>query len=128
MSRKPLLCLDFDGVIHSYEDGWRDGSIYGSITPGFWRWAIEAERHFKLAIYSSRSSCEGQRQAMKAWLEAEWARSAERAQGHEMPLFELLHEKPPAFLTIDDRALTFTGRWSDFEPSTLLAFQPWNRR
>ncbi|MHB1328002.1 MAG: hypothetical protein ACYC2K_07355 [Gemmatimonadales bacterium] len=34
--------------------------------------------------------------------------------------------KPPAMVTIDDRALTFTGEWPDL--ADLKAFQPWNKR
>ena len=35
-------------------------------------------------------------------------------------------EKPPAMITIDDRALTFDGTWPDLD--ALLAFKPWNKR
>ena len=35
-------------------------------------------------------------------------------------------EKPPALVTIDDRAITFTGEWPSIE--TLLKFKPWNKR
>ena len=35
-------------------------------------------------------------------------------------------EKPPAMVTIDDRAITFTGEWPDLDD--LKAFKPWNKR
>ena len=34
-------------------------------------------------------------------------------------------EKPAAMVTIDDRAITFTGQWPDIQ--TLKEFQPWNK-
>jgi hypothetical protein len=112
---KPILCLDFDGVIHSYERGWQDGEIYGTPTEGFAGWAEEANLHFRLVIYSSRSK-EGS-QPMKNWL---------KKHGIDPDLFEFAHEKPSAFLTIDDRALTFRGRWGEFDPENLRGFKPWN--
>lgn len=47
--------------------------------------------------------------------------------------WDYLHEemhypwfKPAAFLTIDDRALTFDGLWPNIDE--LKGFKPWNKR
>ena len=121
---KPTLCLDFDGVIHSYERGWQDGVIYGSLTPGFIAWALKAHQHFQLVIYSSRSADPA---PMVDWLRAQLAdRSMPWEIDRFMQMFTFANQKPAAFLTIDDRAIKFEGRWDWLEPENLLEFKPWN--
>jgi hypothetical protein len=127
---KPILCLDFDGVIHTCECGWCGGAIYGGVTEGFWEWAEEAARHFRLVIHSSRAGSEEGRAAMRLWLAEQrrlW-REAQGRSGADALNFEFARDKPPAFVTLDDRALTFTGRWEEFEPERLRRFRPWTQR
>lgn len=146
-----LICLDFDGVIHSYKSGWKGAHVIpDDPVPG----AIEAILGYlnagglEVAIHSSRSKSLRGRRAMKRWLakamteyfwdknrptkewtildvEAEywgdaWAIVTKRI---KWPWF-----KPAAFITIDDRALTFSGNWSDYTPDRVRAFQPWMKK
>lgn len=127
---RPILCLDFDGVIHDYKGGWQGGVIYGDITPGFFEWAEQASKLFKLVVYSSRSRDPAMLNDMMLWL-GERRRAWRRAGGQSGPdplEFEFAHEKPPAFLTIDDRAVQFRGDWTALPPSMLRTFVPWNTR
>lgn len=143
---KPILCLDFDGVIHRYSKGWQGGVIYDDVTPGFFEWAQEAAQHFQLVIYSSRSKDPEQITAMQTWLlnqrvvwrkcnklpdESHQCSYSERfvtfGVGAPKPLhFEFKAEKPPAYLTIDDRAIQFRGDWTVLPPAVLREFKPWN--
>lgn len=125
---KPKLCVDFDGVIHSYDRGWQDGEIYGTVVPGFFEWVKEAGKLFEIVIYSARSKTPEGVSAMADWLDAQLlAWQAFGNQGSTV-LFAMVHEKPAAFLTIDDRAVRFDGDWSapELQPGTLRAFRPWN--
>lgn len=135
MSReKPILCLDFDGVIHRYDSGWKGAHVIADhATSGFFEWLERATRHFKIVVYSSRSKDPMATAAMLDWMLAERVRWLEQggvsilATGDPLPV-SFAHEKPAAFLTIDDRALTFTGNWADFGPEALLQFLPWNKK
>ena len=123
-SNLPILCLDFNGVIHDYKHGWKDGSIYGDVTPGFFDWAEQAAKFFTLVIHSSRAKTPDGRNAIFAWL-AEQAQTAE--QMSLIGLFDIHSDKPPAFATINDRAIRFNGDWSAPEvyPPEIRAFKPW---
>ena len=131
--RKPILCVDFDGVIHSYERGWQDGSIYGVVVPGFFEWLEQARYFFKVVIYSSRSKTDQGIIAMSEWLHRErnkWIANGGRRNPIDRLEIEFAHEKPAAFLTIDDRAICFKGEWdaSELSMDALLGFKPWNNR
>lgn len=126
---KPILCLDFDGVIHSYTSGWKgadvisDPPVEGAIS--FMLQALNAG--WDVVIYSSRSKDPHGVANMRRWLKEHaggcwWETPA--GPGLEDVRFE--YQKPAAFLTIDDRALTFTGVWPD--PKELFNFKPWNKK
>ena len=111
---RPTLCLDFDGVLHWYRNGYRSADIIDDEpVPGAVEFVREAQRFFKVVVYSSRSNKPGGIEAMRAWMEQ-----------HGFPEVEFATHKPAAWLTIDDRALTFTGSW--YNPAELRQFKPWN--
>jgi len=132
---KPILCVDFDGVIHSYTSGWKGVSIVSDPpTKGALKWLWRATEWFDVQIYSSRSKDLGGIIAMQQWME-EWC-ALEFSDDHPMrnnpsgdnyPI-TFAHEKPAAFLTIDDRAICFEGDWNELDAADMLNFKPWNKR
>lgn len=124
----PTICLDLDGCIHLYSKGWLDGSLYDDVVPGFFEWAATAQDHFDLVIYSSRSKTEDGRLAMIAWM-AKQLDHWRQAGGKTEIRLRFAHEKPAAWLTIDDRAIRFNGDWDDpaLSPKSIFAFKPWNK-
>jgi hypothetical protein len=125
---KPILCLDFDGVIHSYSSGWKGADVIPDPpVAGALDFIDKAREHFTVSIFSSRSCQMGGRHAMSEWLRR-WMTSTwdqDRAMNVLADL-EFPTEKPAAFVAIDDRALTFDGTWPRIED--LKAFQPWNKK
>jgi len=130
MKQKPILCLDFDGVIHSYSSGWQGATVIPDPpVPGALHFIVRAMEQFRVAIFSSRSNAKGGRKAMREWL-GKWSVDPVHGLPHDFDHgqwseLEWPKEKPAAFLTIDDRALTFTGTWPAIE--TLRDFKPWNK-
>lgn len=113
---RPILCLDFDGVLNSYRKGFQGAAIIDDDpVPGAVEFVTRAQQYFTVVVYSSRSNHRGGIEAMQHWMRE-----------HGFPEVRFANEKPAAFLTIDDRALTFNGVFPD--PQELRAFRPWNRQ
>lgn len=117
--QKPILCVDFDGVIHSYTSKWAGALVIKDPpVPGAIRWLEECTKVFDVYIYSSRSKVPGAIDAMATWLYEYGLRA----------YVQFPTQKPPAFLTIDDRCIRFEGQFSELTPEMMLAFKPWNKR
>lgn len=135
---KPILLIDFDGVIHSYVSGWQgEGVVSDPPVEGAFEFLEKAVEEFDVQIYSSRSKHADGIGIMKIWIDYHWCEHKGDMEQFEMPSkeFEQNHilkrlsfptEKPAAFLTIDDRAICFEGVWPKIED--LKNFKPWYKR
>jgi len=129
--KKPILCLDFDGVLHSYTSGWKGATtIPDPPVPGAFEFLHNAVREFRVCVFSSRSNQPGGAEAMRQWL-GYWSVDEKHGLPHNTDLsflgdIEWPTEKPAAFVTIDDRALTFDGTWPSI--ADLRAFKPWHQK
>jgi hypothetical protein len=151
---KPILCFDFDGVIHSYSSGWQGPrKIPDPPVAGALEYLVEALDFFDVQIFSSRSRYIGGRRAMRKWLEHHyraiapswektpvwlrhviaktsfadpWPDEVNFAIKQLVKQYGFPKDKPPAMVTLDDRAMTFDGHWPQFKD--LLTFQPWYKQ
>ena len=131
----PIICVDFDGVIHSYTSGWKgvsiipDDPVPGAIEwlrehlpcPDALGWGVEHKGPI-VQIYSSRSKSWFGRRAMKKWLIKHGLEREYISDG----ILKFPVKKSAAFLTIDDRAICFTGEFPSTE--TMMSFKAWNKK
>ena len=67
--KKPILVLDFDGVMHSYTSGWQGAShVADPPVPGLFEFLRAAVKAFDVQVFSSRSNIPGGVDAMRIWL------------------------------------------------------------
>lgn len=99
------ICLDFDGVLHSYRSGWCGAEIIPDPPIHGTREAVERLRElYRIVVFSARCHTEEGRQAVTSWL-----------QKHGIVVDEVCEHKPPAMVYVDDRAVRFRGNWEDVQ-------------
>lgn len=112
MSYKRTLALDFDAVLHAYA-GWNEGKLSGPM-PKARHACLLLEKDFKLICFSTRAANEEGKAAIERWLRQ-----------YGFPRMEVTAEKLPFFLTVDDRAICFTGTWDDKLLEQIRNFVPY---
>lgn len=130
--KPPIICLDFDGVLHSFHDGWKGPrAINEPPVPGAITWLYDLLHaiamgliYFEVDIYSCRSKYWGGRKAMRNWLIDRF-----RDDGYNSCLIELIKFplfKPPPHIMIDDHGISFDGTFPTIKE--LKKFKPWYER
>jgi hypothetical protein len=130
---KPILCLDFDGVCHSYTSGWKGAEVIpDEPVNGLFEFLEQAKEVFDIQIFSSRSNQPGGVEAMQRWFGSHYAEYISRTKPELKQKVDKISypeylsfptKKPVAFIGLDDRVITFDGHWPGVHD--LLNFQPW---
>ena len=115
--QKPILVVDFDGVLHSYTSGWTRADVVADPpVEGAREFLEEVVDHFEVNVFSARSHQHDGIAAMTRWCQEHFGIKLTNQ------LFFPVN-KPPAFLSIDDRAIRFTGSWPT--AAECLSYKPW---
>lgn len=101
---KWTVCLDFDGVIHSYKSGWQGIDVIPDPPVEGAKEAIAALRKEgkEVVVFSSRSKDPKGVKAIEDYLAK-----------HGIEVDQVVHDKPPAQVYVDDRGVPFSGSWVD---------------
>lgn len=128
------IAIDFDGVVHSYSKGWKDGSVYDLPIDGVFESIKQLfDQGYSVFIFSTRSS-----RQIKRWLiplimdsdyivngigndpaEYIWPKYGFTCKRipfwkkfwNEKNVLGITKRKLPAHVYVDDRALLFKGSW-----------------
>lgn len=135
MKPKGTIAIDFDGVIHAYTQGWKDGSCYDKPVKGVFE-AIKTlmDSGYSVFVFSTRKP-----KQIKRWIK-EWAYESDYIHNgmggdpedfcypkygwtvevipfwkkfwNKKNVLGITRRKLPAHVYVDDRALNFMGNWN----------------
>ncbi|HUX86127.1 MAG TPA: HAD family hydrolase [Chloroflexota bacterium] len=94
---RKTVCVDFDGTLNTYS-GWRGPDYLYPPRTGAKEFLVELKaRGFRVIIFTTRAH-----DGVWSWL---------RQYGMEQNVDEVTDVKPPAFVYVDDRGMTFRGNY-----------------
>ncbi len=107
------VSVDFDGVIHSYENGWGDGSIYGTFIKGAIPSLVSLMGRYAVVIHTTRNA-----KQVARWIEKNsggrfrcTTRVPRSGFWNTQGILLITDRKLPSFAYIDDRAIPYRS-WS----------------
>ena len=124
MKKKRTICIDFDGVLHDYSNGFQGDDIFGEMIPGAdIGTKVLKDKRNTIIIYTTRKATD----ALKKWLN-----------DHNIS-YDYINENPDqpegtegckliADIYIDDRGIRFYGQWDEWFIREIASFQPWESK
>ncbi len=106
MAQRRALAFDFDEVIHIGYDGWRDGSIYGTIDRELMDYIAQLMPAYDIIISSTRPAAQ-----IVEFLTAHGYKAClfEGIFWHSADTIGVTNLKPAAVAYIDDRAVRYSN-------------------
>lgn len=102
---KNNIAIDFDGVIHSFEFGYHDGTIYGTPIEGSLETIKLLSCHYKIIIYTAKAKED--RPLVGGKTGKELVREWLSKYNFINYIHDITAEKPRAICYIDDKAIRF---------------------
>lgn len=109
LEESKVIAIDFDGVIHSFENGFGDGTVYGTLIEGASDAIIELSTKYDIVIYTAKAKPDRPLVNGKTGIElvSEWLDKHNLLQY----IKDITSEKPRAICYIDDKGIRFEN-WS----------------
>lgn len=123
------ICVDFDGVLHSYTSPWVNAhTIPDEPVEGAIHWLLQMIEKFDVVIFSTRCKTWRGRRAMRRWLTMQGECTCGEPFGVcLLSQVKFAKTKPPALIYLDDRAVRFTGPDSWPTVDAVHKARPWNK-
>lgn len=104
------IAIDFDGVVHTFDKGYHDGTCYGAPIDGSLEAIKELSKKYNIIIFTAKAK--PSRPLVNNKTGTELVRDWLEEHGVLKYVSEITAEKPRAFLYIDDKGYRFEN-WSD---------------
>lgn len=117
---KKTICIDFDGVIHDYSNGWQGEDVFGQMIPNAdIGTSVLKQNGWTVIIFTTRKKTD----KLERWLKE-----------HNI-VYDYINENPKqpdytsgkiiADVYLDDRGICFRGRWDSWLMREIIDFEPW---
>ena len=120
---KKTICIDFDGVIHDYSQGWQGDDVFGNMVANAdTATSVLKKQGWTIIIFTTRKKSD----KLEKWLK------------NNNITYDYINENPDqpdntsgkiiADVYLDDRGVCFRGTWDEWLIREILDFEPWQER
>lgn len=102
-----VVAIDFDGVIHSFEHGFHDGTIYGTPLPGAQKALEYFSTNYTIILFTAKAKPDRPLVNGKTGVELVWEWL--KKYNLDSYIHQITAEKPRAICYIDDKGIRFTN-------------------